>query len=126
MNIGDYCLATFPYYDIKEQRMRFKQRPMIILGEADNTDFIVLPVSTVSKKEYLDLIYDFPVSFELYPDMNIKRECFIRTHKQAVINQASIVKSIVNIKERYPELWLEILVKVEDFQKQLITIGLEK
>lgn len=46
--IGMFCVATFPYYDTSTGRNKFKKRPMIILGQADSSDYVTLPVSKVS------------------------------------------------------------------------------
>ena len=51
--IGMFCVATFPYYDTSTGRNKFKKRPMIILGQADSSDYVTLPVSKVSIKETL-------------------------------------------------------------------------
>lgn len=57
--IGKAYWATFQYYDSAQGKMAFKKRPVLIIGQADERDYVVLPVSRVTKKEHLDLHYDF-------------------------------------------------------------------
>lgn len=123
--IGWYCIAIFPYYDTRVGKMRFKKRPICIIGKADSLDYITLPISKVSHRENIDGEYDIEIMSKDYPLMNLKFDSYIRTHKQTVTHQAEIIKQVTNLKEEYSELWLEILSKVEDFQRQVINAGLE-
>jgi hypothetical protein len=123
--IGWYCIATFPYYDRQNHRNDFKRRPVLVIGKADDTDFVTLPISRVSHRENIDIEYDISIQIADYPLMNLHADSFVRTHKQTITNRASITRCVVNIKEEYQDLWLDILSKVEDFQKNLINTGLE-
>lgn len=53
-----YYIATFPYFNIRINRKEFKERPMLVIGQADNTDFVTLPISKVSHRENVDIEYD--------------------------------------------------------------------
>ena len=123
--IGWYCIATFPYYNIRTNRNEFKERPMLVIGQADNTDFVTLPVSKVSHRENVDIEYDVAIQISDYPLMNLRFDSFIRTHKQTITNKSSIIREVVNVEEEYQDLWLDILSKVEIFQKNLTNTGLE-
>jgi len=57
--------------------------------------------------------------------MNLRFDSFIRTHKQTITNKSSIIRQVVNVKEEYQDLWLDILSKVEIFQRNLTNTGLE-
>lgn len=122
--IGMFCVATFPYYDTSTGRNKFKKRPMIILGQADSSDYVTLPVSKVSIKENIDDEYDLEIVCDEYPLLNLNCTSYIRTHKQTITNRNGI-RTIISVKDTYPELWLSILQKVEDFQKKIIDHGLE-
>lgn len=122
--IGIFCVATFPYYDTSTGRNKFKKRPMIILGQADSSDYVTLPVSKVSIKENTDDEYDLEIVCDEYPLLNLNCTSYIRTHKQTITNRNGI-RTIISVKDTYPELWLSILQKVEDFQKKIINHGLE-
>ncbi len=52
--IGKAYWATFKYYDSSLHKMAFKKRPILIIGQADEKDYVVLPISRVTKKENLD------------------------------------------------------------------------
>ena len=122
--IGMFCVATFPYYDTSTGRNKFKKRPMIILGQADSSDYVTLPVSKVSIKENIDDEYDLEIVCDEYPLLNLNCTSYIRTHKQTITNRNGI-RTIISVKETYPELWLSILQKIENFQKKIIDHGLE-
>ena len=122
--IGMFCVATFPYYDTSTGRNKFKKRPMIILGQADSSDYVTLPVSKVSIKENIDDEYDLEIVCDEYPLLNLNCTSYIRTHKQTITNKNGI-RTIISVKDTYPELWLSILQKIEDFQKKIIDHGLE-
>lgn len=123
--IGWYCIATFPYYDNQKGKNAFKRRPVLVIGKADDTDFVTLPISKVSHRENIDIEYDISIQIADYPLMNLHTDSFVRTHKQTITNSADISRFVVNIKEEYQDLWLEILSKVEDFQRNLTNTGLE-
>lgn len=122
---GWYCIATFPYYDNRKHKNAFKRRPVLVIGKADDTDFVTLPISKVSHRENVDIEYDISIQIADYPLMNLTSDSFVRTHKQTITNGADISRFVVNIKEEYQDLWLEILSKVEDFQRNLTNTGLE-
>lgn len=122
--IGMFCVATFPYYDTSTGRNKFKKRPMIILGQADSFDYVTLSVSKVSIKENIDDEYDLEIVCDEYPLLNLNCTSYIRTHKQTITNRNGI-RTIISVKDTYPELWLSILQKIEDFQKKIIDHGLE-
>lgn len=123
--IGWYCIATFPYYNSRTNRNEFKERPILVIGQADNTDFVTLPISKVSHRENVDIEYDVAIPISDYPLMNLRFDSFIRTHKQTITNKSSIIRQVVNVKEEYQDLWLDILSKVEIFQRNLTNTGLE-
>ena len=111
--IGDFCLAIFPYYDVKVRKNKFKYRPIIIIAEAGQNDWVTLPVSKVSHQECIDLEYDVKITPTEYPLMNLSCNSYIRTHKQTITHCASITKVIVNIKKRYPNSYGKVIDKVE-------------
>ena len=62
----------FQYYDKTKQKMSFKGRPVLIIGEADKNDYNVLPVSRVTDKKYLDPFYDIPIDPKHLLDVALK------------------------------------------------------
>ena len=119
--VGDFCLALFPYYDVKAKKNKFKYRPIIVIAEAGQNDWITLPVSKISHSECIDLEYDIKIQPANYPVMNLSCVSYIRTHKQTVTHYAAITKVIVNMKKEYPELYIRVIDKVEERYKRNIS-----
>lgn len=82
--------------------------------------FIVLPISRVTKKEHLDLHYDFEIQVSKYQKLSLKETSYIRTHKQTVVNEGELADCIADFGKEYPEAYLSVLVLVEEFQKDLV------
>lgn len=119
--IGKAYWATFKYYDISRNKMAFKKRPVLIIGQADARDYVVLPISRVTKKENLDSHYDFKIQVADYPSLSLKATSYIRTHKQAIANEGEFADCIADFKEEYSDAYLSVLALVEEFQKELIS-----
>ena len=118
--IGKAYVSAFQYYDIRSKEMSFKSRPVLVIGRADDSDYVVLPISRVTNKANLDGYYDVPVNPTDVPKMNLKQLSYIRAHKQGVVNVASLTKEIVDFRTEYEEIYIEVLSKVEEFQSELI------
>ena len=115
--VGDFCLAIFPYYDVRAKKNKFKYRPILVIAEAGQNDWVTLPVSKISHKECIDLEYDIKIEPINYPLMNLTCVSYIRTHKQTVTHRASITKVIINVKKMYPGLYTRVIDKVEEKYK---------
>jgi len=119
--IGKIIISYFQYYNAQQSRMRFKKRPMLIIGNADIEDYVALPISKISDQTRIDGIYDIKVESASYPNVSLNEAIsYIRTHKQVIINKASIQTQIANLKTLYPDLFLNVMEKVEQFQKEMI------
>lgn len=118
--IGKAYVSTFQFYNSCTGRMEFKNRPVLIVGQADEKDYVVLPISRVTNSVNLDANYDFKIEPHEVPSMKLKVTSYIRTHKQSVIHAGEIIKMIVDFKTEYPDKYIEILEKMEDFQKKII------
>ena len=118
--IGKAYWATLKYFNSSLHKMAFKKRPVLIIGQADARDYIVLPISRVTKKEHLDLYYDFEMTVPEYSALSLKETSYIRTHKQTVINEGELADCIADFKEAYPDAYLSVLALVEEFQKNLV------
>lgn len=119
--IGKAYVSTFPFYDNKTGLMSFKNRPVLIVGRADNSDYVVLPISRVTNQNNLDSYYDVPIDTADVPLMNLKQKSYIRTHKQSVIHVRELTKEIVDFKTEYTDIYLDVLSKMKEFQKELIS-----
>lgn len=118
--IGKAYVSIFKYYDNAKAKMSFKKRPVLIVGKADDTDYIVLPISRVSKRENLDEYYDVLLSPDTVPKLNLTQHSYVRTHKQSVVNIVELYREITDFKKDYMDIYLDIISKMEEFQKNLI------
>ncbi|MCL1819956.1 MAG: hypothetical protein FWG36_04785 [Oscillospiraceae bacterium] len=118
--IGDVCIFTSPFYDNANNRNSFKKRPALIIGIADTDDYNVLPVSTVTRRKNIDPVYDIPVNHFAYNNLNLSFSSFIRVHKQTVFHDGALHKVLSNMKSLYPELYLSVIAKLEEYNKKLI------
>lgn len=120
--IGLVCISAFKYYDIAKRRMAFKGRPVLVIGQADESDYVVLPISRVTKRENLDSHYDYEMNPEIYAEsaLQLSAVSFVRTHKQSVLNEGEITKQVLDLRKEFPVAYEEIINLVEEFQKELI------
>ena len=118
--IGKICTSTTPFYDCKSQKNSFKSRPVLIIAGPRNDDYTILPISTISKKENVDHEYDIPLSIKDYPLLNLKQDCYIRTHKQTTVHKKSIIKELSSLKDTYEDLYLNVFCKLEEYNKHIL------
>ncbi len=118
--IGEAYIAIFPFYDNQQHQMRYKERPVLIVGQCDSTDYVVLPISRVTGRVFLDPFYDVKLDPQDYPLMNLRAVSYVRTHKQTVINLRELKYSITDFKVNYEATYLNIIERMDDFQKRII------
>lgn len=119
--IGKAYVSSFPFYDNKTKKMSFKGRPVLVVGKADSNDYVILPISRVTNQSNLDSYYDVPIEPADVPLMNLTQKSFIRTHKQSVVHIGELAREIVDFKSEYEDIYLDVLCKMEEFQKELIS-----
>lgn len=117
--IGKAYWAIFKYYDSSAHMMAFKKRPVLIIGQADESNYVVLPISRVTRREHIDQKYDFKMQAADYPKLSLKATSYIRTHKQPVANIGELADPIADFKNEYPDAYVEVIALVEEFQKKL-------
>ncbi len=117
--IGKVCVSTFPFFNVKTGKNEFKGRPVLIIGVADSTDYVALPLSRVTKSEYIDDEFDICVNPADYPRLNLTAVSYIRTHKQTIVNKATL-RITADLKAEYSQLFARILDTLEKFNKCLI------
>ena len=61
--IGKAYWAIFKYDDSSAHMMAFKKRPVLISGQADESDYVGLPISRVTRREHIDQKYDFKKNY---------------------------------------------------------------
>lgn len=100
--------------------MSFKTRPVLIIGKADSSDFVVLPISRITNSTKIDMDYDIPLNVEEFPLIKLTQKSYIRTHKQSIVNFVELSKEIVDFKKEYKNKYLEVLEKVNNFQSNML------
>ena len=119
--IGKAYVSTFQYYNNRSHKMEFKSRPVLIVGQADSMDYVVLPISRVTNSDNLDSDYDLEITQQNVPLMNLKQTSYIRTHKQSVVHAGELTREIVDFRGEYPDIYGDALAKMEEFQKKIIS-----
>ena len=52
--------------------------------------------------------------------MDLHSTSYIRTHKQTVLYVASLIRPIVDFRTEYPDVYIDVIAKVEEFQKNML------
>lgn len=118
--IGKVYLSIVDYYNVKTGRTERKSRPVLVIGGPRNNDYTVLPISTISKRQNVDPKFDVLVDPSSRSVLMLNRECFIRTHKQMPLHQASLYKELSNMKDSLPDLYLQAISLMEEYQQNLL------
>lgn len=119
--IGEIRKAITSFYDVKNRKMSYKGRPALVIAKADAHDYVVLPVSSISRPEDRHAVYDIEVNPAVYPALNLKNISYVRTHKQTIIHGSQMGDTIGDMKGTYEDLYLLILEKREQFSKEIST-----
>lgn len=117
--IGKIFSSIVPFYDNRAGRNSFKKRPVLIIGGPRNNDYTILPVSTVSNRRNLDPDYDVEIDPARYPLLHLNKVSYVRTHKQTTVHRASLTSPIGDMWADYRELYLEILGRLADFNRNI-------
>ena len=116
--IGKIYKALTPAYNFATKNPEFKSRPALVIGKVDN-DYVILPVSRVTKKANLDPVYDIEVDPAKYPKLNLTAVSYVRTHKQTVVHKTFLADEIGDLKGDYEDLYLDVLDKREEFSNSI-------
>lgn len=120
IGIGEIRYSTTPYYNIQTHTNDFKKRPVLIIGEADSSDYTVLPLSRITNQNMIDPNFDIKIIPQNYPKLTLTAVSYVRTHKQTVVNKASIMGRVIgDVKKDYPTLFREIMNKLQEFNEQI-------
>ena len=123
--IGKLYSILMPYYDILKGVNSYKKRPALIIANADNEDYVILPVSSITKKWNIDPVYDIEIDPAKYPELHLNKLSYVRTHKQTIVHRSMLGNPIGDMKAYYNELYLLILEKREDFSKNITDQALQ-
>ena len=122
--IGKAYISTFQYYDSRAHRMSFKNRPVLIVGKADQDDYVILPISRVTNSANLDADYDYKIDPADVPLMNLKQISYIRTHKQSIVHAGELTREIVDFRKEYEDKYIDVIAKMEEFQRKIVNNAL--
>lgn len=125
MYVGKLYPSYFRYKDPKTKSIKFKSRPILIIAEPTgqfDTEYIVLPVSTLSNPIFFEKEFDIQLKVCDYSKLSISRDCYVRTHKQTTMYRSNIDfhKCIGDLKTDYPEVFSLILKKLRDYENGII------
>ncbi len=115
--IGKIYSSVVPFYDSQKKVNSFKKRPVLIIGGPRNNDYTVLPISTVTKKANLDSEYDLEIDPTNYPLLHLDKLSYVRVHKQTTVHKVSLASLIGDMKTEYADLYLNVLEKLEEYNK---------
>ncbi|WP_312025140.1 type II toxin-antitoxin system PemK/MazF family toxin [Listeria booriae] len=124
MYVGEIRTARFPYYDRKENKMKFKGRPVLVIGiEKDSLpcDMTVLPISRITTAKNINSNYDICVTKNDYPNTNLTADTsYIRTHKGSTVHSNEIgVTAVGSLKSSYPDLFNQCVNKYKEHAQSL-------
>lgn len=122
--IGKITNTKFPFYDVKNKKVRYKARPVLIIGCEFNhfpCDFTVLPVSKISDKSKRNEKYDYELRQEDCNLLNLKSvPSFIRCHKISTVHSFDVDRNIIcDTKKVNPKIFVVAFDKFEKFSKEL-------
>lgn len=123
--IGEIRKILTSFYDLTQNKMCYKNRPALIIAQIDSSDYVYLPISSITKKQNLDPYYDVEIDPTIYPLSGLNKVSYIRTHKQQFVNRSQISTFIGDFKTNYEEAYLLTIAKMEEFQKNIVTQAIQ-
>ena len=117
--IGEIRVTLLPYFDMSRNAKLNKKRPALIIAKADAEDYVILPISSITRQENRDPVYDIEIEPAKYPLLNLQKKSYVRTHKQTIVHCKEISDKIGDIKKDYPDLYLAIIEKRQEFSDKI-------
>jgi uncharacterized protein YifN (PemK superfamily) len=122
--IGKIYPSYFVYYNAKQKKERIKSRPVLIIAEpvgSKDTEYTVLPLSTITRNEFHNDDYDVALSVEKLKKAELDKDCYVRTHKRTTIYASNIdfKKCIVDLKREYPRIYRDVLKRMMAFDQKI-------
>ena len=97
-----------------------KPRPLLIIGQADEDDYTILPISKITRKEHLNAKYDLIIDKSVYPLLGLNEPIsYIRTHKTVTLHITKFKDEISDLKSSYPDLFYTVTEKVKEYANNL-------
>ncbi len=76
-------------------------------------------MSKISVSKNINPTYDVKIDPNTYPLSNLTVVSYVRTHKQCVIHRKDLGSEICDLKSKYEELYMDILVKRDAFSAEI-------
>lgn len=118
--IGKVYLSRADYFDLRTNCTQKKTRPVLVVGGPNDNDYTVLPISTITLRQNVNSYYDILIPPQERATLSLNAECFIRTHKQMPLHRGAMLREIGDMKNNTPNLYLEAVSKMEEFQKNIV------
>lgn len=120
--IGKICKIYTAFYDKSTHKKSFKWRPGLVISgtNGQDCDRAVLPVSTITISKYIDPYFDIPISISSYPLLSLDKDSYIRTGKQISVSGPDIGDVISDLRTCYPDLYIDVLARLEEYNKKII------
>lgn len=120
--IGEIHDISIQYYDRTLKAMSIKTRPALVVGQADLTDYVVLPISTIKDASKRDSYYDIRIELANFPKSGLTAmESFIRTHKPQTVHYSQIRRRArSNFRLEYTAKYDEVILRAKEFYEKAI------
>lgn len=123
--VGKIYPSFFKFKNRVTGKTETKSRPILIIAEpigAYDTEYIVLPVSTISISKFYNSDYDVSLKVKDFPLLKITRDCYVRAHKQTTMYRSDIdfQNCIGDLKSDYPRVYHEVLEKIKKFNDYIM------
>lgn len=109
------CLVKF---QIRGQ-VQLKQRPVLIIGKADDGDYTALPISKIPNKQNVNENYDIQVPMNEFPNLNLTVDSYVRTNKIFTANRVEIYKFVSDVNVEYPDLHEKVITKFREYTSSI-------
>ncbi|MFZ8765624.1 type II toxin-antitoxin system PemK/MazF family toxin [Enterococcus diestrammenae] len=121
--VGQIRMSRFRYYDAKSGEIKFKGRPVLIIGyekEHGPCDFTVLPISSISIRSNVIPQYDIFIPINSYPSLKLWKDCYCRTSKVNTVHSKELgTKVLGKINIDYPDLYDDIQMAFNSYSTSL-------
>lgn len=124
--IGQIRYSKFKYYDLATNSMKFKSRPVLIIGtekESGPCDLTVLPISSITRKENFIDGYDIEIKLSEFPNTGLSPKyssSYCRTSKISTVSSFDLsANTSCQLNTTYPNLYNDIKTAYSSYQETL-------
>lgn len=81
--MGKFILLYYLITILNDIKRHLKKRPVLIISEAHNNDYTILPVSTIPNKDNVDPVYDIFIPQDKFPELALDKKYTVNTNQIA-------------------------------------------